>query len=682
MDSKLGENETEKEANNEIKLSSSVQSVLNELEDPVSTSDVVNSLLHRHPEYAKGKAKGLDVKGGDIKKSAKEWLGEVFQLFIEINRLNGRLVIFGLSLIDKDLGNELNKNEFIWDLISEIEIELKKSIGSILSQDGDKLWEDNSNVPIHLDEPSEIDKLSREAFAQVLANHLRNILVENKQSGAFLLNITGPWGSGKTSFLKYLSNYLEGSEDPKMSDTDKWIVINFNAWQHQHCDPPWWSLMNTIYEQALRELLKRKLFKSYIKLLFKEKTWRLFSLQTVYKVFFGVFVILTVIIFGFPTKFTLLLSKLNADDLELFSQAFTVVGLVLSALNALLDSLFLGSSNAALNYVRTAQNPVDKLSKHFTDLVEWIPRPITIFIDDLDRCQDKYVVELLEGIQTLFSNKSVMNSSNKSVIYIIAADRRWLYTSYKNYYSSFCDTIEENGRPLDQMFLEKTFQLTFTIPNLSSEIQDYYWKYLIGLKTSNQEIENNKSRQDAIEDVRKITTPHRIMKSISDLSNENTAKKNRNYDKSYREEAIIQLSKSPYEKTYTNSLLQDFAPFVNSNPRQMKRLVNAYRIQRDIAILYGLDTNDENLKKLVLWTIITLQWPDLAEYLQSNPKEVNEIKEDSFYLELLPENVKIILSNLNEKEKVHRVLNGKTGDKDIKVFLDEKSICLFTKPVT
>lgn len=127
---------------------------------------------------------------------------------------------------------------------------------------------------------------------------------------------------------------------------------------------------------------------------------------------------------------------MNADNLELFSQAFTVVGLVLSALNALLDSLFLGSSNAALNYVRTAQNPVDKLSKHFTDLVEWIPRPITIFIDDLDRCQDKYVVELLEGIQTLFSNKSVINSSNKSVIYVIAADRRWLYTSYKNYYSS------------------------------------------------------------------------------------------------------------------------------------------------------------------------------------------------------------------------------------------------------
>lgn len=272
MDSKLGENEPEKEANNDIKLSISVQSVLTELEDPVSTSEIVNPLLHRHPEYAKGKAKGLDVKGGDIKKSAKEWIEDVLQLFIEINRLNGRLVIFGLSLIDKDLGNELNKNEFIWDLISEIEIELKKSIGSILSQDGDKLWKDNSNVPIHLDEPSEIDKLSREAFAQVLANHLRNILVENKQSGAFLLNITGPWGSGKTSFLKYLSNYLEGSEDPKMSDTDKWIVINFNAWQHQHCDPPWWSLMNTIYEQALRELLKRKLFKSYIKLLFKEKT--------------------------------------------------------------------------------------------------------------------------------------------------------------------------------------------------------------------------------------------------------------------------------------------------------------------------------------------------------------------------------------------------------------------------
>src|SRR3712207_7942290 len=40
------------------------------------------------------------------------------------------------------------------------------------------------------------------------------------------------------------------------------------------------------------------------------------------------------------------------------------------------------------------------------------------FVDDLDRCQSSYVIRLLEGIQTLFSDPRVM--------YVISADRRWL----------------------------------------------------------------------------------------------------------------------------------------------------------------------------------------------------------------------------------------------------------------
>ncbi len=42
-----------------------------------------------------------------------------------------------------------------------------------------------------------------------------------------------------------------------------------------------------------------------------------------------------------------------------------------------------------------------------------------IFIDDLDRCQGAYVIELLEGIQTLFKAAEV--------VFIIAADRDWLH---------------------------------------------------------------------------------------------------------------------------------------------------------------------------------------------------------------------------------------------------------------
>jgi KAP family P-loop domain len=47
--------------------------------------------------------------------------------------------------------------------------------------------------------------------------------------------------------------------------------------------------------------------------------------------------------------------------------------------------------------------------------VKTVNRPVVVFVDDLDRCESKYVVEFLEGIQTLFREAPIT--------YVVAADR-------------------------------------------------------------------------------------------------------------------------------------------------------------------------------------------------------------------------------------------------------------------
>ena len=109
---------------------------------------------------------------------------------------------------------------------------------------------------------------------------------------------------------------------------------------------------------------------------------------------------------------------------------------------------------------------MQQISRHFERLVFMMKQPIAVFVDDLDRCNDSYTVEFLERIQTLFREAGVF--------YVIAADRRWLFSSYKRAYDSFKNDIDEPGRPLSHLFLEKTFQLSVNLPRLSPELQRQY----------------------------------------------------------------------------------------------------------------------------------------------------------------------------------------------------------------
>ncbi len=91
-------------------------------------------------------------------------------------------------------------------------------------------------VPTHADSPASTDQLGREAFAQALAERLRRLHAEDPHS-SFMLQIHGPWGAGKTSLLGFLAREL--AQDRPGDAQAKWIVVHFNAWQHQRIAPPW-----------------------------------------------------------------------------------------------------------------------------------------------------------------------------------------------------------------------------------------------------------------------------------------------------------------------------------------------------------------------------------------------------------------------------------------------------------
>src|SRR5690606_20093890 len=60
---------------------------------------------------------------------------------------------------------------------------------------------------------------------------------------SFMIHLQGAWGDGKSTFLNLIENNLNNGDN-------KWVVVKFNAWQHQHLNPPWWPFLDQIYEQS------------------------------------------------------------------------------------------------------------------------------------------------------------------------------------------------------------------------------------------------------------------------------------------------------------------------------------------------------------------------------------------------------------------------------------------------
>lgn len=679
-----------------------------EKEDIVTAANIVNVLFDAHREYGGYEAKRFWLEDGGAAMPVGMWLNEVSSLFdptIEPN-LHGRQVVLGLSMLERNIGEQLLEDYFLGYLIDEIEKDdIKQSIESILTSRGRPLWDDIQNrlnpvtkavaegdieeakkdvtdkVPTYPDLPAEVDKLGREKFAEALTLRIRRIHNENNSSnhaGAFLMHIHGPWGSGKTSLLNFMEQYLKdpmkgkAEQDPtndnaKISpttdtgyDSSSWVVVKFNAWQHQNIGPPWWSLMDTVYRGASRQLQQMD-WRRAAWLKAKEKVWRLSTGRLHYYLAFIFLLFASLLFFVWQILPGFLNGEASRMSFEDYAQIITIILTSLAAVwtgfLAVSRSLVPGSANAARSFMESGKDPLQQLTNHFNDLIKWTKQPVAIFIDDLDRCQSDYAVELLEGIQTLFKAAPVT--------YVVASDRRWLRISYEKMYDDFTGTVEEPGRPLGYLFLEKTFQISASMPRLSSESREQYWKHLIQMDKTEDVEQIEKVRKDANQRSQQLTTQEEFDAEIE-------ASSDPIYKQTLREALIVWLA-APEMIKHTEHLLKSFAPFLEPNPRSMKRLVNAYDVQRDIAILRGGKVQRE---KLALWTIISLRWPLWAEHLLDYPEMINYIGKD---IDEIPANLwekseKQGVQELFKDSAVREVIQGKKGDIDVGTSLDEKTI--------
>lgn len=429
------------------------------------------------------------------------------------------------------------------------------------------------------------------------------------------IGIYGAWGSGKSFLMDKIARRLkpEGriKEVEKLNFWQKVFrlktqipVIWFEAWDYNASDKLWAGLVERIFlgiENSglgwygqLQINLKRNL----------ERQWRIFRAKllpyTLLAIVIGALVLGFIfnnqaawaIALGSSTGIVLLL-RLLYDLFGLFST---------SASQRIIDLFATPDYKADIGFMGRIRQDLEEFAKSLPNGMK-----VVVFIDDLDRCDPRKAVEVLEAVKLLLD-------FDRFIVFI-ALDARIITQAIEEYYGKVLTEAQITGYE----YLDKIVQIPFSIPEpLPNELRSYLGS-LVGLaqeeiplleatpsanaqrpSVSLQSAEgvsgmeraplsgstpgDGTARAAQQEQGEAATSPVALASSTEAgrTPREEQASSTAPRSETETYEATFEVNFIPTER----QAFLDFYGFLDPNPRRVKRLVNIYRLVRALIIRF------------------------------------------------------------------------------------------------
>jgi len=299
-------------------------------------------------------------------------------------------------------------------------------------------------------------------------------------------------------------------------------------------------------------------------------------------------------------------------------------------------------------------------SKEFNEMFNNPLERIILYIDDLDRCPEERVVEVLEAVNLLMAFPLF--------VVVVGVDPRWVKTALlKKYENQFNNDVEDD-KISPSNYLEKIFQVPFHL----KDANDFSIKHMI--KTLAQAKPNIiRPIDDHSLDTNNEPTSN-IVESV-DLSY-GSIQTDHIYPKSflYKKESIEALEITEQEC----ELLQDMSEIIGNNPRAIKRFVNIYRIAKTHEDFSFNKETDEN-ELLVVMFLLAFSMGEFKDLLKSFDSFLDV---EAYGFDTLGNFLKILSKNADEKneklkknkiKKLYIIINSKRSN------LLEQNVDLFRK---
>lgn len=543
-----------------------------------------------------------------------------------------RVIVFRLEPLDSSVveppeisDGERPKMRGDVDVVEEAESSAEDSAES----NGKPLAPKSDHDKWSSDKPATKDELKRDGLAEVIARRIRNFS-NDEPDASFLIHIDGPWGTGKSTILELLKKKIK----------DDYLVVEFDAWKHASVSPSWWALLAQLRAEISRD---RGRWWSRARFRIAEVTRRAFRGSTPY---IATALIVGLALLGVWIAWPYVAPPKPAASLVSSAKLWLgVVGVIAAVVLVMTRFVWWESARGAKRLEQVHKNPMDEVTWYFSWLLKSSKKRVVFFLDDLDRCNDRHVVDLLDSVQTLVRDSP--DEGGKAAYFVVAAHGSWLRRSYEAAHESFKGAVDEPGRGLGHLFINKLFQLTVPMPTLSAGTKKTFLDKVIGFQKPEGSVEkSDDAGQTSADQDDQLDSELRIAESDEEIMEAYRAASPEVQARNVHR--VVESFESAKVSETREHTLQKFAKLLDSNPRSLKRFTNTYGVLRSVRTLEGSGVESDTL---AFWLVLQTRWPILTDYLESNVNALDDA-EEGFQLSLLPDELKA----LRDDPELHYVL--------------------------
>ena len=315
------------------------------------------------------------------------------------------------------------------------------------------------------DQPALVDRLGVLPFADALAK-----FVLHPDTQPLVIGIHGPWGKGKSTFMKFIESALKN----KRSAADAEIVtVEFNAWRYQDSQQIWAGLASAITECLEENLSCWDQIRLWGRNAWARRRSEFLSFGLAFFVAFVVAMLLWLDTSGEKESIAGQLRALFETDtylkLGLGGGGATLIllwrlpHLLQPTSQLILEYGRMPDYRAQMGYQHRVLEDIQRVHNILKDKRKrevGLSVRVVVFIDDLDRCSEDKIVEILQAINL------ILGASEFFVFVGVASEM--LQRAIRNHYKRDDEELAEDF-PLK--YLEKIIQLSFRLPILPPDRQ-------------------------------------------------------------------------------------------------------------------------------------------------------------------------------------------------------------------
>jgi len=486
-----------------------------------------------------------------------------------------------------------------------------------------------SSIP---DVAADRDYLGFDVYVEAIGEYLTH----DDTKGPLALSIEGEWGSGKSSFMLQLKNWLTDEQNSK--------TVWFNAWRHD-TEEALWAAFALRFVEDMTLQIKSGIKRSYTKwkLMRSRYDWRNGWFDLARMVFTVIiWVVIAIAIWalgretflvggktvGLPDSIWIILG--SGGSLAAAYRVFITVRDTADIVgNPLRFDLKKHIQN--LNYAERI-GFIEKFHSDFKKIVDVYAKgeKVFVFIDDLDRCKVPKAADMMQAM-------NLMIGADERLIFIVGMDRQKIAAGLAVKFEKLLPYIQLNNQ--DQFehnktrvgikfgydFIEKFIQLPFRVPIPGAKKVETFLKKLKEEKEDrNSESGKKRSGLWSI-----ISGWFKRKKIIDQIGTHDIKPGETEMTRKWNEFALGIGDDSDSVQEMTKAAAQ----FLNYNPRRIKQFINMFRLKAYIAYNTGqfnppVDSEDVRavtLEQLAKFVTTELRWPILLTNLEDDPELFNRL---------------------------------------------------------